>query len=83
MIIQKKESIYYQQALNMYYDIGTLEGIISTYIDETIGRYAYNGVEVFCEEGVTLRKAEKLAQLIGSYRYMKILKRYEHIDMED
>lgn len=83
MIIQKKESIYYQQALNMYYDIGTLEGIISTYIDETIGRYAYNGVEVFCEEGVTLQKAEKLAQLIGSYRYMKILKRYEHIDMED
>lgn len=79
MIMQRRESPYYQQALNMYYDIGTLEGIISTYIDATIGKYAYTEEEVSCEKTVMLQKAKKLAQLIGSYRYIKILEKYEFI----
>lgn len=73
------DSHYYQKALDMYYDIGTLEGVISTYIDKTIAEYSYKKQKLSCKEMIELEKARKLSETIGSYKYRNILKYYECI----
>lgn len=79
MVIDHGDSHYYKEALGMYYDIGTLEGVISTYIDKVIAEYSYKQQEFSCESVVELDKAKKIAEIIGSYKYLNNLKYYKFL----
>lgn len=79
IVVDHKDSHYYKEALSIYYDIGTLEGVISTYIDKVIAEYSYKQQEYSCKNVEELDKAKKIAEIIGSYKYLNNLKYYKFL----
>ncbi len=77
IVLNRRENSLYQEVMDMYYDIGTLEGVISTYIDKAVAEYSYKQKTLSCKNMVELEKAKKISQVIGSYKYQNILKAYE------
>lgn len=77
IVLNHQETSFYKEAMDMYYDIGTLEGVISTYIDKAVAEYSYRQKTLSCKYMPELEKAIKISQVIGSYKYQNILKLYE------
>jgi hypothetical protein len=69
----QKASKYFYSALEMYYDIGNLEGAISTYFDKALVT-SYINPKFHLNDMKEFEKGRQLCDVIGSYRYMDKLK---------
>ena len=83
MMTNYKKSSYFQMAIDMYYDIGRLEGIISTYLDEALGTFFIDDGKLSLQENVDLAKANEIVNLIGAFRYRAVLEQYKNMLNDD